>query len=779
MTAATSIILAKSTRCPSAPLPHETLMGHSSAVADSFQALFLPDGKTGWLTEQWFTFFQLSQQDHDIFLQHGLAAAWLHDLGKANNTFQAMLRHKSPGDGLNQALYHEFLSGMILSMPEADIFFPQSLNRELLITAVMSHHLRFDRSKFAELGFHDTFQINVPVIESLLNRAFPPPPGSPSLSLSLSKHWSFYEQPGICQVYKIADALKYRLEKYHWRLRNDKEEVRLLRALRAALIISDSAGSGITRENKEVRDWLPPLFSKDQCLSEQEIFDSVITPRINSITKKRSFSFQWSGFQEKAAKLPDRALLITPCGSGKTLAAWRWIAARLSDRPASRVIFLYPTRATAAEGFRDYVSWAPESDAALISGSATFDLEGMFDNASDDRRGRSYLTEERLFALGYWPRRIFSATVDQFMGFTQNVYASICLLPLLADSVLVLDEIHSYDKGLFDALKAFLKEFNLPVLCMTASLPGDRICELTEESGLRLFPDPVHRADEHFPDLQERSDKERYKVTLLPGEDEALKNARQALDQGLKVLWVINTTERCRRLAKKMKALCYHSRFRLCDRKKQHDRVIRAFQGEKQAVCAVTTQVCEMSLDLDADVLISEYAPITALIQRMGRCNRRDLPQSNRIGEVFLYKPENDLPYDKKSLSGVTSFVSALTEGLVTQKDLAELLGQLGPDQYEAERWLSFINGGVNALSREESLRDGIDFLVQAVLDSDVSAYLELRKQRSPKSAGLLLPVPRQEGKRDGRLPDWLHIASSENYDPNLGYSPQTRKEIL
>ena len=39
----------------------------------------------------------------------------------------------------------------------------------------------------------------------------------------------------------------------------------------------------------------------------------------------------------------------------------------------------------------------------------------------------------RLYALGFWTRRIFSATVDQFLSFLQYGYGSVCLLPLLAD----------------------------------------------------------------------------------------------------------------------------------------------------------------------------------------------------------------------------------------------------------------------------------------------------------------------------------------------------------
>ena len=50
-----------------------------------------------------------------------------------------------------------------------------------------------------------------------------------------------------------------------------------------------------------------------------------------------------------------------------------------------RVIFLYPTRATATEGFKDYVAWAPEADAGLIHGTAAYELDGMFANPATAR----------------------------------------------------------------------------------------------------------------------------------------------------------------------------------------------------------------------------------------------------------------------------------------------------------------------------------------------------------------------------------------------------------
>ena len=282
------------------------------------------------------------------------------------------------------------------------------------------------------------------------------------------------------------------------------------------------------------------------------------------------------------------------------------------------MIFLYPTRATATEGFHDYVSWAPEADAALAHGAAEYDLQDMFTspNEPDDPRARkSFEVERKLYALGFWTRRVFSATVDQFLAFVQYHYGSICLLPLLADSVVVVDEVHSFDRGMFAALKAILQTFDIPVLCMTASLPQTRRQELVEECGLTLYDDKPGR-------LGDIAGAARYQVARIdPGK--AHQQVAEALALGKRVLWVVNTVRRAQEAAQSLAAdglaaefyvapgvplHCYHSRFRLMDRQARHRQAIRAFQreGEGHAVLAITTQVCEMSLDMDADVLVTE-----------------------------------------------------------------------------------------------------------------------------------------------------------------------------
>jgi CRISPR-associated endonuclease/helicase Cas3 len=180
------------------------------------------------------------------------------------------------------------------------------------------------------------------------------------------------------------------LHPFHRELELNLPRRRLLHAVRAALIAADAAGSGLTRTGKPITDWILETLEGQDPWNGNDAELKVIEPRIAELNRlfaeKGWPPFQWTDFQNDCAdpvKVPSRALLLAPCGSGKTLAAWRWIVARLMERPAGHVLFLYPTRTTATEGFRDYVSWAPEAEATLMHGTSEFDLAGMFDNESD------------------------------------------------------------------------------------------------------------------------------------------------------------------------------------------------------------------------------------------------------------------------------------------------------------------------------------------------------------------------------------------------------------
>ena len=749
-----------------------TLVEHTHDVLEAFDTLFGTVDGPSRTALQWMRFFYLEEEQLEQFFVNSRLAICFHDLGKANDGFQSAVTDRRK----DQVIRHEHLSAMLLASDPLKGWLSSrpDIDFELILSAVGSHHLRFkedefgawlaDRTRFEVLDFSELLSDPACILKSK----------SPAIDRLVGK-WMHEDLP--------IDSLKHLARKFNRRVRpvmhslessselRDEERYRLLLAVRAALIVADSAGSGLTRENKSVTVWLEEAFEEKEVINAEYIQDKVIAPRKRNIEKSNGTPFCWNDFQVEASHLSDRALMLAPCGAGKTLAAWRWIAGRLVVRPAARILFLYPTRGTATEGFRDYVSWAPETDAALLHGTAAYDLEGMFENG-DERASRDYTVERRLFALGQWPKRIFSATVDSFLGFMASQYVSVCLLPLLADSVVVIDEVHSFSSGMFSSLVKFIEKFDVPVLCMTASLPPKRRERLLEV-GLQLFPED----ESHFADLERIAGHPRYRVQAIERGD-AQNKASRALDEGKRVLWVVNQVNECQRIALEMserqpriQVLCYHSRFRLCDRRERHEEVIRLFRSsrEEEGVLVVSTQVCEMSLDLDADVLITEIAPVPSLIQRMGRCCRQKEP-GDRRGDVFAYEPESPLPYDSDDIAkGVACISEMARETDISQSYLSEYLDRL-VSTWEADRYEAFWQSGFWASAHEHQFREGLDYNIDCVLDTDIDEYLEARNRKLISAPGYVLPVPRSEKpKSDGRLRH-LRVAASVKYSPAMGY---------
>jgi CRISPR-associated endonuclease/helicase Cas3 len=78
----------------------------------------------------------------------------------------------------------------------------------------------------------------------------------------------------------------------------------------------------------------------------------------------------------------------------------------------------------------------------------------------------------------------------------------------------------------------------------------------------------------------------------------------------------------------------HHSRFASADRRLL-DKAIEAAFGKdanrrEEGLVAVSTQTCEQSLDIDADLLLTDLCPMDVLLQRIGRLHRHSEEQSGR-----------------------------------------------------------------------------------------------------------------------------------------------------
>jgi CRISPR-associated endonuclease/helicase Cas3 len=750
-----------------------TLEAHSRDTQLAANQLFRPGSR--WRTT-FLRFFKLRESEGDRFLLNLQVASLFHDLGKANEDFQNAMRSNGCSQ---QAVRHEHLSALLITYsPVWDWLGLNSvLDRDCIVAAVLSHHIKAGSNEgpYKLLCPRRSGKVQLLLEEAQIKNVFSfladiaeLPPVSiqfPAYFDGESDGWSDTQE----QLQDNADRFRRALAKGR-----DVQRHGFSLALKAALLASDSASSGLVREGHDITSWIENTAHR-AAIEPNGVETAILAPRKSELGAKFT---GYLTFQGGAAAIGRRGLLLAGCGAGKTIAAWRWADQVVRAEQIGRVIFLYPTRGTATEGFRDYVAHAPEGEAALVHGTSAYELAGMQANPSErpnSIKGKKVDVDEseaRLFSLGLWGKKYFSATVDQFLSFMENGYGGICLLPALADAAVVFDEVHSYDSRMWNALVKFLEVFDVPVLCMTATLPPGRKSNL--EKFLTTYPKASDR--DSLQDLEASEGHKRYIIhstTRSQAKEAALDAYRFSRRR---VLWVVNTVDRCQELARDLSStlqqnvLVYHSRFTLKDRQSRHRQVVDAFQwsaGEKtQPVIAVTTQVCEMSLDLDADVLITENAPISSLIQRFGRANRHG--QRNRPdfkADVYAYEPETVLPYSADDLIGVKEFLANLDGQAVSQLELSQRFEQFGPKTRDPSGDSAFLDGGYYAVPG--NLREDDDTGCTAVLDRQIDEYLRSDRDKQP---GYRLSVPKRFAQEDSRLGQYLFSAPAERYDVKLGF---------
>ena len=146
--------------------------------------------------------------------------------------------------------------------------------------------------------------------------------------------------------------------------------------------------------------------------------------------------------------------------------------------------------------------------------------------------------------------------------------------------------------------------------------------------------------------------------------------------------------------------MLYHSQFILQDKKDKED-LLEGLKSRDTGFVAVCTQIVEVSLDIDFDILYTENAPIDAIIQRLGRVNRKGKIQK-RITEmqfakvVITRESEKSRNYVYKTLPKILSLtysnlskIANEQKGNITEKDLKNLVDiiyteeNLGDDYFE------------------------------------------------------------------------------------------------
>ena len=639
-------------------------------------------------------------------------AAWLHDLGKANSRFQAMLYGASAPSAHAAALgrqpvRHEALSAYLVLHPtfselfeverpapgggqmslwgEAEAEEVDPVEELVAVLAVLGHHL-----KYCVRGSALTPGVCDPTATGAVRLLLGHPDFQACLALggavgsmaSLERSASEIlggvpGQAGDEGLDGLVEGLYEQLIGQGFYDGQDPdsglrtEGGRFLAVVKALLVCCDVLASAIPREGREPAEWARGVLSARATRAQLERIVEVAL----GAHALRPFQEQLGGSSARVT------VAVAGCGSGKTLGAYHWAASRAEGR---KLFFCYPTTGTATEGFGDYIfghrvdeAEAAEALGQLVHSRAAVDLEAL--HSYHDEGDDADLGTLGLRGLELLSSPVVVCTADAVLGVMQNHRRGLIGSAAIASGAFVFDEVHAYDEAMWASLLAFLELFRgAPVLLMTATLPSHRREQLEAlVDGLEVVHGPAEL--EALP---------RYRVAE-EGRARATSRALDVARSGGRVLFVVNTVGRAREaLAELRKGLkedepvelvLYHSRFRYEDRVARHRELIRLFGEGEGGVIAVTTQVAEMSLDLDADLLVTELAPVASLIQRMGRLNRRASPGSCQARDALII-PLDDakaLPYPVTLLHQARAWIAALEAGELSQRDLAAAFERL------------------------------------------------------------------------------------------------------
>ncbi len=412
------------------------------------------------------------------------------------------------------------------------------------------------------------------------------------------------------------------------------------------------------------------------------------------------------------------AVLEASTGTGKTEAAlWRF--ARLFHAgQVDGLYFALPTRTAATQIYgrvhkavERLFAGLPETQRPPVvlavpgylrvdgkEGIRLPEFEVKWDDEDPAFRCRAWAGEH---TKRYLAGAVVVGTVDQVLLSALAIRHSHLRASCLLRHLLVVDEVHASDAYMTRVLEEVLTHHRAAgghALLLSATLGATARHRLLAPRSRR--PSLKEALAVPYPVIHQQPavGGETLAVTVEPGPAKAVlieltpiaadpaavaTRALAAAVAGARVLVVRNTVGDCRAVQQSLEELAqsqgredllftvprgegrvpapHHGRFAPEDRKLLDRAIERAFEPDRErdpkGCVAVATQTVEQSLDLDADLLITDLAPMDVLLQRIGRLHRHDLPRPPGFEEprVIVVTPENRDLTERVRQDGETS----------------------------------------------------------------------------------------------------------------------------
>lgn len=251
----------------------------------------------------------------------------------------------------------------------------------------------------------------------------------------------------------------------------------------------------------------------------------------------------------------------------------------------------------------------------------------------------------------------------------------------------ILDEIHTYSsetQAIVLKIIEILKSVGCRIHVGTATMPSvlyDRILKLLggkNEVYEVILPDNILKTFN------------RHIVHKVKQWDNCVAIIEKAIAEKQKVLIVCNQVKRAQQLFDfvsevfpSISKMLIHSRFKRGDRSQLEMDLKETFNRMTEACIVVSTQVVEVSLDISFDLMITECAPIDALVQRFGRINRKRTDETiGKFKNIYVIQPpqsdKDALPYDIEVLK--RSYNALPNDDLIEESSVQQRIDEVYPD---------------------------------------------------------------------------------------------------
>lgn len=370
---------------------------------------------------------------------------------------------------------------------------------------------------------------------------------------------------------------------------------------------------------------------------------------------KDAYAYQ----KELATRTEPPTILKVPTGCGKTAAAvlawlWRRRQASTRDDTPRRLVYCLPMR-TLVDQVKDSVDkWLDKL--GLRGEVAVGVLMG-----GDVDRDWSRRPEQDAILIGTQDM-LLSRALNRGYGLSPPAWPVEFGL-LNNDSLWVVDEVQLMDNGLPTSiqLESLRRKIGTYGMCRTMWMSAT-----VSKSNLTTadFVEGDHVLLSH---TKPNSKVTAAKKTLMmldgveaKGEYYSISDARKIFGcyRGKPTLIIVNRVSRAQSLYQsiqklagdKTRVVLVHSRFRPSERREINRTLSGIADDPDQGIIIVSTQAVEAGVDISSHTMITELAPITSMVQRFGRCNRRgEYEQDAQIFWIDTGKSDTT-PYDDDAM---------------------------------------------------------------------------------------------------------------------------------